>query len=232
MSDDQNSEPSARLLQQRAALEKGRAALREKLEREAAERSATEEFGSGIEIAADDAPRGERGERANFAREETLGPEVETRRDARETTLTRRSRLERDVDGIYFPERLKKSGWDYQFVTVRVMNHDQGRIDESELLAWEDQGWRPCLARDYPQLAGRGASPDSPIEMRGSRAYERPKHLSLAAAEEDYMYAEQQRRDRTDAASRGGGSDGIPGDRRGLVRVPDGVRVEGGVWRK
>ena len=246
MSDDQNSEPSARLLQQRAALEKGRAALRAKLEREANEASerraaerrdvertlAAEDDSSGYEIAADDAPRGERGERANFAREETLGPEVETRRDAREATLTRRSRLERDVDGIYFPERLKKSGWDYQFVTVRVMNHDQGRIDESELLAWEDQGWRPCLARDYPQLAGRGASPDSPIEMRGSRAYERPKHLSLEAAEEDRIYAEQQRVDRTRAAATGGLGDGIPGDRRGLVRVPDGVRVEGGVWRK
>lgn len=235
MSDDINQpkgeDTDARLQQKRDSLAKARAVHRENLERQRQEAgSRSEPIGSGI--APDDAPRGERGERAEPAREETLGREVETRRDNLEMTLTRRSRLERDVDGIYFPERLKKPGWDYQFVTVRVMNQDQGRIDDSELVMWEDQGWRPCLARDYPELAGRGVSEDKPIEMRGSRAYERPKHLSLEAAEEDRIFAEEQRVDRTRAAATGGGSDGIPGDRRGLVRVPEGVRVEGGVWRK
>jgi hypothetical protein len=239
MSDDdgeqtsQTPEPTdPRLQQRRDSLAKARQVHRENLERDREARAAILGIGAGITIEPPDAPRGERGERAEVAREETLGPEVETRRDAREMTLTRRSRLERDVDGIYFPERLKKPGWDYQFVTVRVMNHDQGRVDESELLSWEDQGWRPCLARDYPELAGRGTPGDRPIEMKGSRAYERPKHLSLEAAEEDRIYAEQQRVDRTRAAATGGLGDGIPGDRRGLVRVPDGVRVEGGVWRK
>lgn len=175
-------------------------------------------------------------ERAEPAREETMGFEVNNRADAREMELTRRSRFERDVDGIHFPERLKKAGWDYQFMTIRVMNADQSRVDESELVQWEDQGWRPCLAREYPSLAGRHAPPDSPIEMRGCRAYQRPKHLSVEASEEDYLYAEQQRVDRTRAASVGSGTGehrGIPSDEhRGLVRVPEGVRVEAGFWKK
>lgn len=232
MSDDINQpkaeETDARLQQKRDSLAKARAVHRENLERQR-QLDASRPLENMVQIEPPDAPRGDRGERAGVAREETLGREVETRSDE---ILTRRSRLERDVDGIYFPERLKKPGWDYQFVTVRVMNQDQGRIDDSELVMWEDQGWRPCLARDYPELAGRGVSGDKPIEMRGSRAYERPKHLSLEAAEEDRIFAEEQRVDRTRAAATGGGSDGIPGDRRGLVRVPEGVRVEGGVWRK
>jgi hypothetical protein len=230
MSDQDNNEPvvSARLQQQREAAAKAREAFRQ--QREAQQRTGEEDRHGGI--MADDAPRGERGERANFAREESLGPEVETRRDEREMTLTRRSRLERDVDGIYFPERLKKPGWDYQFVTVRVMNQDQGRVDESELVAWEDQGWRPCLARDYPALAGRDVPGDRPIEMRGSRAYERPKHLSLEAAEEDRQYAEEQLVSRTNATAMGAVQDGVPNDRRGLVRVAQGANIERGVWKK
>jgi hypothetical protein len=229
------------LAARRASLEKARATYREQqaAAREAPERTASAEaLRSHFAPPRDDPGRpdastAERGERAEPAREETLGIEIDSRRLERDFShLTRRSRFDRDVDGIYFPERLKKRGWDYQFVTVRVMNQDQGRVDESELRSWEDQGWRPCLAGDYPDLAARGAPKDQPIEMRGSRAYERPKHLSEEAKEEDRIYAEEQRIDRTRAAATGGLGDGIPRDRRGLVSVPEGVRVEGGMWQK
>lgn len=173
--------------------------------------------------------KGERGEGAEPAREETMGFDVQDRGDARAMELTRKSRTERDVDGISFPERLKKPGWDYQGMAVRIMNADNTRIDEAELIQWEDQGWRPCKVRDYPALAARGANPDDAIEMRGIRFYHRPKHLSLEAQEEDRVFAEEQRMDRTRAAMIG---DSIPGDRRGLVRVPEGARVEAGQWRK
>ena len=160
-----------------------------------------------------------------------MGFDVQDRGDARVMEKTRRSRLERDVDGVSFPERMKKPGWDYQLVPIRIMNADP-RFDEAELIMWEDQGWEKCTAGDYPGLMPKNVPPDTAIEMRGLRAYHRPMHLTLEAKEEDYRYAEEQRRDRTRAAATGGGGDGIPGDRRGLVRVPEGVRVEGGNWRR
>ena len=213
-------------------LEANRAALRRARERAPI---SEERLPSPEEVQAalrGDPRKSERGDAAEAAREETMGFDVETRGEARAMDLTRRSRHDRDVEGISFPERLKKPGWDYQGMPVRIMNADNTRVDEAELIMWEDQGWRPCLVRDYPTLAARGANPDSAIETRGIRWYTRPKHLTLEAQEEDFNYAEQQRRDRTVAAATGGGGDGIPGDRRGLVRVPEGVRVEGGRWGK
>src|SRR6185437_5880382 len=130
--------------------------------------------------------KSERGEAAEPAREESMGFDVETRGDARAMELTRSSRHDRDVVGISFPDRLKKPGWDYQGMPVRIMNADNGRVDEAELIMWEDQGWRPCLVKDYRAMAPRGANPDSAIETRGIRWYERPKHLTLEAQEEDF----------------------------------------------
>lgn len=195
-------------------------AMRDAAQREATERSAAD--ASRVGVAADPRPA----QRADATREISYGPEAN---DVREV-LRRRSRFERDTELMTFPEHIKKPGWDYQFIAITVLNQP---VDGAILRSFYDQGWRPCLVRDYPSMGLPGTSPDAPVEMLGCRAYERPIHLSMQAKQEDYDWAEQQRRDRTQAAATGVSAkrdeEGIP-NRRGIVRVPDGIKVEGGSW--
>lgn len=151
-------------------------------------------------------------ERAEPPREVSL-PEAPTRR---------RSREERSSGWNEVPAREKKSGWDYQWMTIRVLNEP---VDGARLRDFHDNGgWQMCRAKDHPSLVDRGASPDAAVETEGQRLYTRPMSLTLDAKQEDYNYALQQQRDRMQAAASG---ESIPSDRRGVRSVPLEIQIVG-----
>jgi hypothetical protein len=159
-------------------------------------------------------------ERAEPAREASL-PESEMPR------RTRKPREERQIGGLQVPEHLKKPGWDYQFIVIRVLN-DQ--VDWSEIREYQEGGWTPCKARDWPTLAAPNAKDDDPIDMRGQRLFERPVYLTREAQQEDLAYAQQQQRDKMIAAASGQsavrGEEGMPRN-RAVRPVPVQISLEG-----
>lgn len=141
--------------------------------------------------------------------------------------FTRRGRAQQTTGGFDIPAHRKKPGWDYQYNTIRVLNQP---VDGSEIRNFrENGGWRPVMAKDWPELADDGAAPDSPIETGGQRLYERPMRLTMEAREEDHAYALQQQRDRMMAAAAGKsavrGEEGI--STRGVRPVPVSIEIEG-----
>lgn len=141
--------------------------------------------------------------------------------------LTRRRRADRDVGGMDVPKHLKKPGWDYQFMAIRILNQP---VDGAELREWREGGWRPVLVGDMPQMGEPGDARDLPIEMRGLRLYTRPMKFTVEARQEDYAYALQQQQDKMLTAASGQsavrGEDGIPTS-RGVKRVPGEISIEG-----
>src|SRR5438309_3893742 len=161
MSDDttnQQPTPDYRLEQKRAALAKAR---KVKLERLAEARSAPQRTAADVRSAAT-APAA----RAELAREPTTGPEQ----------LTRRKRIDRAVGGFDIPKHRQKPGWDYQWITIRVLNES---VDPARIRDFREGGWRPTMAGDFPELCEEGAPTDSPIETEGMRLYERPMNFTM-----------------------------------------------------
>ena len=198
-----------RLAQKRRALENARAAkTRKRAERAATPRTHATTPSPG--------PAG----RAEHPREATLGPE----------TITRRRRGERMDGGLDVPVHRKKSGWDYQWITLRVLGQP---VDGSDLRDWYEGGWRPVLARDIPELADVGADPMSPIESKAMRLVTRPMSLTIEARQEDLNAALEQQRDRMMAAASGKsvvrGEEGIPTNQRGIRAVPVQLEIVGEV---
>lgn len=144
-----------------------------------------------------------------------------------EEQLTRRRRHERDTGSLEVPAHRKKPGWDYQYITIRVLGEP---VDGARIRDYREGGWRPVLAKDMPELVEPNTSPDSPVESEGQRLYTRPMNLTNEAKQEDLDYAMQQQRDRTLAAASGQsavrGEEGIP-NRRGIVRRPVDIQIEG-----
>ena len=138
----------------------------------------------------------------------------------------RRSRDDRS-GMLEIPEHLKKPGWDYQYMTIRVLNEP---VDNARLRDFTDNGqWRPAKAKDFPSLVDPGTPPNAPIEIEGQRLYERPMSYTLQARQEDYIAAEEQRRDKLAAAAAGrstGNNDPGMVDNRLTRRVPVEVVIE------
>ena len=165
-------------------------------------------------------PSPEPAERAEPAREPSLPASEMPRR-------TRQSRENRQLGGLQIPEHLKKPGWDYQFVVIRVLNEV---VDWSIMREWQEGGWEACKAKDWPTLAPPDAKPDDPIDMRGQRMMERPMSLTREAQQEDLAYAQQQQRDKMIAAASGQsavrGEEGMPRN-RAVRPVPVQISLEG-----
>lgn len=158
-------------------------------------------------------------ERAEVAREPRMP-------DAHEP-VRRRRRSERQLGAFDVPEHLKKRGWDYQYLPVRVLGEP---VDGSLHRDFREGGWRPCKAKDWPDLVDPGTPGDAPVETGGQRLYERPMSLTLEARKEDLEYAYAQQHDKMRQAASGvsarRGEQGIP-DGRGVRAVPVEVQIEG-----
>lgn len=142
--------------------------------------------------------------------------------------VTRRRREDRQTGSFNLPDHLKKPGWDYQFMAIRVLNQP---VDSSELRDFCDSGgWRAEKARDWPTLVEPGTPDDAPIEMYGQRLYGRPLSLTMEARQEDLEYAQRQQRDKMIAAASGKsavrGEEGIPTG-RAVRTVPIEISLEG-----
>lgn len=203
---------ASRLQQQRDALAKARAARTSK-PRTVAHRTAKE---ARVGVTAHPEPAARRTE-----------PTREQYRPEAAEQFTRRKRADRGVGNFDLPAYRKKAGWDYQWITTRVMNEP---VDGARIRDFREGGWRPVLARDWPELSDDTASGDAPIEMEGQRLYERPMRLTLEAKQEDEQIARAAQRDRTLAAASGasairGRDDGIPTS-KGISRVPVSVEIE------
>ena len=74
-----------------------------------------------------------------------------------------------------------------------------------------------------PEMVDEGIPASSPIEAEGCRLYMRPFSLTRQAQIEDLQWAQEQQRDRTQAAAGGNsairGEDGIPVS-KGIRKVP------------
>lgn len=220
---DDQARAAARLQQQRDSLAKARAArgtkpkvvapVRKAETRTAAPRTAAD---SRVGVSAHPEPA-----------ERRDAPVRETMRPGAEVQLTRRKRHERTVGMLDVPKHLKKKGWDYQFITIRVLNEP---VDASRLRDFREGGWRPVLTRDMPELADDGAPPESPIESEGQRLMTRPMSLTQEARQEDLSYAHEQQRDKTMAAASGRsavrGEEGIPHN-KAVHSVPLDIVIEG-----
>lgn len=219
---DDQARAAARLQQQREALAKARAARGTKAKtapvRKAQTRTAPQRTASDSRVGVSAHP--EPAERRDAPIREAMRPGAEVK-------LTRRKRHERTTGMLDVPKHLKKPGWDYQWITLRVLNQE---VDASRLRDFREGGWRPVLARDMPDLADDNAPPDSPIESEGLRLMLRPMSLTMEARQEDMVYAQEQQRDKTMAAASGRsavrGEEGIP-DSKGVRRVPMDIVIEG-----
>lgn len=197
----------------RAALEKARKTAKDNRERRAEERKAH------LRNASDVRPmHPTESERAQPAREGTV---IGVRGD----DLPPRRRRDERTQALEIPKHLKKSGWDYQFITITVLNQP---VDRSNIRDYTDNGqWRPV---SDPALCRHFDAPDGgPIELMGQRLYERPMSYTQQARTEDFNAAENQRRDKVMAAasgaSTGRGDPGMPHD-RAVHRVPLDIVVE------
>lgn len=155
----------------------------------------------------------------------TTAERAEPAREVRlpEEQLTRRRRDERAIGVFDIPARMKKQGWDYQYIAIRVFNQP---VDSSALREFRDGGWRPVLGRDMPELTEPGSDLNEPIEAGGQRLYCRPMSLTQEAKQEDYAFAQAQQRDKMMAAASGKGDEGIPNS-KGVRRVPVSIEIEG-----
>ena len=134
--------------------------------------------------------------------------------------VTRKSRGERQVGGYDIPMKFRKSGWDYQWITLTVIN--EPRDDATS--AQRDGGWRPVSPDDMPELCPPGYAGRT-IDVRGMRLFMRPMHLTQEARREDHAAAIQQVADRM--GHRGAISD--LSEVRGITPRVESLIVEGEV---
>lgn len=208
----QTDAKATRLAQQRAALAKAREARKAK-PRAAAARTAKD---ARIGVMAHPEPATRRTE-----------PTRESYRAEAPEQFTRRSRAERGTGNFDLPVHRKKRGWDYQWITITVLNQP---VDGSRIRDFREGGWRPCLSRDWPELVDIATSDDAPIEMEGQRLMQRPMNLTIEARQEDEMIARQAQREKSMQAANGqsalrGSEYDIPGH-KGVTRVPVSVEIE------
>ena len=121
--------------------------------------------------------------------------------------ITRMSLEDRQITTFDVPQHRKKPGWDYKWEVVNVMGQ---RVDRSVLRDTHRAGWRPELAKDWPELA-EGLQPNDAIEEGGQMLMGRPMHLSHEAHIEAYDRAKTQERDRMQAAAGGQLANGAEG---------------------
>lgn len=136
--------------------------------------------------------------------------------------LRRVGRENRDAGWADLPVQHKKSGWDYEWKTVTVLNQP---VDSHDFLEIRNAGWRPEVAGNWPMLVEPGTPKDSPIERRGQRLYGRPMSLTMEARQEDLNAAQSALRDKTLQAASGRGDQGIP-SARGTRAIP----IEASIW--
>lgn len=218
---DDQARAAARLQQQRDSLAKARAARGTKAKvpvRKAETRTAAPRTASDSRVGVSAHP--EPAERRDAPVRETMRPGAEVK-------LTRRKRHERTTGVLDVPKHLKRPGWDYQYITIRVLNEP---VDASRLRDFREGGWRPVLTRDMPELADDGAPSESPIESEGQRLMTRPMSLTREAQAEDIAAAQEQHRDNAQKAASGRSAlrseEGIPNN-RAVHSVPLDIVIEG-----
>lgn len=121
-------------------------------------------------------------------------------RNLPEDQITRRRREDRTVGALNVPAHLKKPGWDYLWLAIRVLNEP---VDGARLRDFREGGWQPVLNSQMPELADEMAQPNSPIESEGCRLLTRPLRLTREAQQEDLEYSLQQQSDKMRAAAQG-----------------------------
>lgn len=219
LADAEAAKAAVKLAQQRSAIKKAQEARRANSEaRKAHVRTAQTRTEKDAKVGVMAHP--EPAKRRNEPTREAYRPEAAEQ-------FTRRSRMDRGVGNFDLPTHRKKRGWDYQWITISVLNQP---IDGARIRDFREGGWRPCLAGDWPELADSTMPDTAPIEMEGQRLMERPMHLTMEAKAEDEQIARAAQRDRTLAAAAGGsahrGSEySIPGA-KGVTRVPVSVEIE------
>lgn len=146
------------------------------------------------------------------------GPRAEPARQEEGTVeeITRSSLSDRQRNMFDVPAHRKKAGWDYKWEVIGIYG---APVDPSVLLDAEEAGWRPCYAKDWPELVPKGTPTTSTVERYGQRLYTRPMALSLQAMEETFKMAKQQEYDRMRSAS-----EGRPKDHQGLREIP-GIKI-------
>jgi hypothetical protein len=116
----------------------------------------------------------------------------------------RLSRYERGMGGLEVPESERKPGWDYAFFPDTIMGQPVEHLaPQMGPQALEEGGWEPELARDHPRMVKHGTDPNSVVRRGSHTLYCRPKHLTLAALEEDLVEANKQLRDKILGATEG-----------------------------
>lgn len=138
---------------------------------------------------------------------------------------TRRSRFDTNADRLSVPQRLKKPGWDYQWMVTRVTGQE---VDPSEMTSYYEQGWRPAQAKDYPDMCPPNWEKTT-IEQHGQMLMVRPMRLTMEARQEDLQAAEAQRRDKLVGAAQGRAADGGLASVRGVVPHTLAIEIEGEV---
>ncbi len=113
--------------------------------------------------------------------------------------ITRMSLEDRQITTFDLPPHRKKPGRDYKWEVVTIMGQ---RVDRAVMRDAHRAGWRPELAKDWPELA-EGLSPNDPVEEGGQILMGRPIHLSHEAQVEAYNRAKTQERERMQAAAGG-----------------------------
>lgn len=118
--------------------------------------------------------------------------------------VERVSRLDRDTNQFELSKpvqkRLTRAKFSWGWKVTTVYNQP---VDGTELLAASNAGWRPAKAKDFPEEVPPGTDPNATIERFGQRLYIRPEHLTRAAQNEDYQFAQAQMKSRMTASQEG-----------------------------
>jgi hypothetical protein len=159
--------------------------------------------------------------RAAPAREDSFAPLYEG-------TGTRANRDSRDVGQFEIPERVRRAGWDGQWMARTIYGEP---IPGSQTLAIRRAGWAPAKAKDFPEFVPDDANPDENVVLDGQQLFIRPLNLTHRAQTEDYRTAVAQQESRMQATRDGRSLDpdaeGLADMSRVVRTVPITLEVEG-----
>lgn len=144
----------------------------------------------------------------------------------------RLSREDRDTNQFELPpgtrQKMVNAGWDWSFKVIAIYGQP---VDGTELLMVHNAGWRPARAKDFPELVSPGTEPSATIDRHGQRMFIRPAHMTHAAQEEDYRFAQAQMKGRMQASTEGrslrSGEEGLADMGNVVQAVPIALKVEG-----
>jgi hypothetical protein len=95
-------------------------------------------------------------------------------------------------DPFYIPKSMIPKGFDVNWKTVTVYGKP---VDESVMVEYQEQGWKPATSDQFPRLVVDGA-PGKAIFRKGMQLMIRPDYLTKEAQAEDLQIAREQVRDK------------------------------------